>query len=331
MKKLYKIIIGLLLITIAISITLSITYSRQVDKMLTDVKGSIFNYQKIPKYHFFIILRNSDEPYVKDIEKGLIDTASSLNVAIETNYINGVDDYKDAIKYINIAIDSKVDGIITHAYNTLEFKKLINKAKQYNIPVITLDVDLSNSKGSAYVGTNGFETGSKAGQLVAAALKGKAQVAIILEDSGEYGNANLKLDGFKNVIKEYKDMKLETVEISDNGILGANDVTQEILNNYPLVNAIVCTSARDTIGAAQLVVDFNRVSDITIIGYDSTPEILSYIQKGVIYGTIVPGAYKIGSDSIKTLVSLKADGRVSAYVHAESMVITKSNLEQYLK
>ena len=63
-------------------------------------------------------MHNSDEPYVKDLEKGLIDTATSFNIAIETNYSSGVDDYNDTIKYINIAIDSKVDGIITHAYNT---------------------------------------------------------------------------------------------------------------------------------------------------------------------------------------------------------------------
>ena len=331
MKKLYKITISLLLLTIVISITLSITYSRQIDKMLMEVKGSLFKSEKTPKYHFFIILRNSDEPYVKDLEKGLIDTANTLNIAIETNYSNGVDDYKDAIKYINIAIDSKVDGIITHAYNTEEFQKLIDKAEVNKIPVITLDADLSDSKGSSYVGTNGFETGSKAGALVAEALSKKANVAIILENLEGNGGGNLKLDGFNNVIKNYKDIKLETVEISDNGILGANDVTQEILNNHPEVNAIVCTSSKDTIGAAQLVVDFNRVGDITIIGYDSTPEILSYIQKGVIYGTIVPGAYKIGGDSIKTLVSLKDNGRASAYIHTDSIVITKANLDQYLK
>lgn len=329
MKKLYKIIIVVLLMTIAICITLSITYSRQVDKMLMNVKVSLFNYQKKPKYHFFIILHNSDEPYVKDLEKGLIDTASSLNVAIETNFSNGVDDYKDAVKYMNIAINSKVDGIITHAYNTEEFQKLIDKAEEYKIPVITLDADLTNSKGSAYVGTNGFETASKAGELVAEALNGKAKVAIIVESSE--GNVNLKLDGFNSGIKDYKDIVVETVEISDNGILGANDVTQEILNNHPLVNAIVCTSSKDAIGAAQLVVDVNRVGDITIIGYDSSPEILSYIEKGVIYGTIVPGAYKIGCDSIKTLTGLKDNGRVSAYTHTDSIVITKSNLNQYLK
>ena len=331
MKKLYKIIIGILLMTIVSCITLSITYSRQIDKMLMQVKGSLFNYQKPPKYHFSIILNNADEPYVKDLEKGLIDTANSLEAAIEINYSNGVDDYKDAIKYINIAIDSNVDGIITHAYNTEEFQKLINKAEEHKIPVITLDADLSDSKGSAYVGTNGFETGSKAGQLVSEALNKKAKVAIILENLESYGNANIKLEGFNSGIKNYKDITVETVKISDNGILGANDVTQEILNNYTGVNAIVCTSSKDTIGAAQLVVDFNRVGDITIIGYDSTPEILSYIQKGVIYGTIVPGAYKIGCDSIRTLVSLKDNGRASVYTHTDSIIITKHNLNEYIK
>lgn len=331
MKILYRIIILALLIIVTGSIILSISYSRKIDKMVMDEKGSMFSSKKPPRYHFSIVLHNTDEPYIKDVEKGLKDTASSLNVAIEINYTNGVDDYKDAIRYINIAIDSKVDGIITHAYDTDEFQKLIDKAEENKISVITLDGDLTNSKRSAYVGTNGFETGSKAGKLVAEALSGKAKVAIILESLEGDSNGNLKLDGFNNVIKSYKDIKVDTVKVSDNGILGANNVTQEILNSYPEVNAIVCTSSKDTIGAAQLVVDFNRVGDITIIGYDSTPEILSYIQKGVIYGTIVPGAYKIGCDSIKTLVSLKDNGRASSYIHTDSIVITKHNLNDYLK
>jgi ribose transport system substrate-binding protein len=331
MKILYKIIILVLVTIVTGSIIFSISYSRKIDRMVMDAKGSMFSSKKPPRYHFAIILHNTDEPYIKDVERGLRDTANSLNTAIEINYSNGVDDYKDAIKYINIAIDSKVDGIITHAYNTEEFQKLIDKAEENKIPVITLDADLSTSKRSAYVGTNGFETGSKAGQLVAEALSGKAKVAIILESLEGNGNGSLKLDGVNNGIKSYKDIKIETVKVSDAGILAANDVTQEILNNYPEVNAIVCTSSKDTIGAAQLVVDFNRVGDITIIGYDSTPEILSYIQKGVIYGTIVPGAYKIGCDSIKTLVSLKDNGRVSAYIHTDSIIITKYNLKDYLK
>ncbi|MBC8061228.1 MAG: substrate-binding domain-containing protein [Clostridiaceae bacterium] len=331
MKILYKIIILVLLIIVTASIVLSISYSRKIDVMVMDEKGPMFSSKKPPKYHFSIILRNTDEPYIKEVEKGLKDTANSLNTAIEINYSNGVDDYKDAIKYINIAIASRVDGIITHAYSTTEFQKLIDKAEENKIPVINLDADLSNSKRSAYVGTNGFETGSKAGQLVAEALNGKAKVAVILESLEGNVNENVKLDGINNGIKSFKDIKVETVKVSDTGILGANDITQDILINNHEVNAIICTSSKDTIGAAQLVVDFNRVGDITIIGYDSTPEILSYIQKGIIYGTIVPAAYKIGCDSIKTLVSLKENGRVSAYIHTDSIVITKSNLKNYLK
>lgn len=327
MKILYRVIISVLLTIVTVSIVLSISYSRKIDKMVMDEKKSMFSSKKPPRYHFAIILHNTDEPYIKNVEEGIKDTANSMNVAMEINYSNGVDDYKEAIKYMNIAIDSKIDGIVTYAYNTDEFRKLIDKAEASQISVVTLDATLSNSKKSAYVGTNGFETGSKAGQLVVEALNGKAKVAIILESLGDNENENVKLDGFNNSIKNYKDIKVETVKVSNNGILGANDVTQEILNNYPEVNTIVCTSSKDTIGAAQLVVDFNRVEDITIIGYDNAPEILSYIKKGVVYGTIVPGAYKIGCDSIKSLISLKDNGRVSAYVHTDSAIITKYNLK----
>ena len=330
MGKLYKAILPFLFFILVGTIGYSIYYSRIIDKTILSSGSNLLAFKKLPNYHFFAILPNSDEPYLKDLVKGLKEAASKDEVALEINYSNNVNEYNDTIRLLNIAIASKVNGIITEGFNTPEFKRLIGDAEKENIPVVSLDPSSPQSEKTAYVGTNGFEMGFKEGNLVVQASQGKAKVAMVLgEGMDSYGN--VKVEGFKDAIKDYKDIQIVSTKIAEPGILGAHNITQEILNNYPEVNTIVCTTSKDTIGVAQLLVDFNRVGDVAIIGYDSSPEILSYIQKGIIYGTIVPNFYIIGTKSIKFLMDVKKNGRASNNIDADSVVVTQKNVNVYIK
>lgn len=328
MKKLYKFILPVLFIAFMGTISYSVYFSRNIDRNILGTDNSLLSPQK-PNYHFFVILPNSDEPYLKDLVRGLTENAKSNNIAMEINYTNSPDDYTDTLRLLNIAITSNVDGIITKGYNTPAFDELIHETESKNIPVVSLDATVTQSNKAAYVGTNGFEMGYMEGNMVLKATKGKAKVAMVLEGLDSYGN--VKIEGFKDATKDYKGISISAVKVSEPGILGAHNVTQEILTNYPNVNAIVCTSAKDTVGVAQLVVDFNRVGDIAIIGYDSTPEILKYIQKGIVYGTIVPNAYLIGSRSINFLLDVQKHGRASSYIDTDTTVITSTNVKDFIK
>jgi ribose transport system substrate-binding protein len=330
MGKLYKVLLPFLFFILIGTIGYSIYYSRIIDKTILSSDSNLLAYKKLPSYHFFAILPNSDEPYLKDLVMGLKEEASKDAVALEINYSNNVNEYNDTIRLLNIAIDSRVNGIITKGYNTPEFNGLLGDAEKKNIPVVSLDPSSPQSEKVAYVGTNGFEMGYKEGNLVVQASWGNAKVAMVLEEGMDnYGN--VKVEGFKDAIKDYKDIKIITTKISETGILGAHNITQEILNNFPEVNTIVCTTSKDTIGVAQLIVDFNRVGDVAIIGYDSSPEILSYIQKGIIFGTIVPNFHAIGTKSIKFLMDVKKNGRASNSIDADSVVVTKQNVNEYIK
>lgn len=330
MKKLYKFILPILFLALLGTIIYSINFSRNIDNNILGEGNGLVTTQKLPLYHFFAILQNSDEPYQKDLVRGLTESAKANNIALEINYTNSPNDYNDTIRLLNTAIISNVDGIITQGYNTPEFDALIHETESENIPLVSLAASVPQSTKAAYVGTNGFELGYTEGKLVAKATKGKAKVAMVLEGiDSSYGN--VKIEGFKDATKSNKGIEIATIKVSEPGVLGALNITQEILTKFPEVNAIVCTSAKDTIGVAQLVVDFNRVGDIAIIGFDSSPDILKYIQKGIVYGTIVPNAYLTGTKSMKFLLDVQKNGRASSYISTDSTVITSTNVNEYIK
>lgn len=87
----------------------------------------------------------------------------------------------------------------------------------------------------------------------------------------------------------------------------------------------------DTIGTAQVIVDFNKVGDIAIVGYGDTADILRYIDKGIIYGTVMSDPYRIGYESVKSMVEIKEKNNVSTFVDIGVNVITKDNVKEYFK
>jgi len=283
-----------------------------------------------PLYHFYLVAQNSVDPFWKEVQKGAEDAAKYYNVAVEFNApkFNNID---EELEFLDIAVLSKVDGIITHVSYDGDFNTLIDEAYANNIPVVTIENDLKDSKRKSFVGANSFILGEEAGKLMKQSTGGKANIAVIM--SNDVGNdttsQNLKLNGFLSIINSVPGMKVSKVYTSQLGALSAEEITQSIINSNNGINALYITDSVDTIGAAQVVVDFSKVGEISIVGYGDTPDILRYVDKGIIYGTVVSDPYKMGYESIKAMIEIKKNNNVSTFIDTGVNIITKSNVKEY--
>jgi len=282
-------------------------------------------------YHFIVIAQNTDDLYWQTVKEGCFDAASDFNVAVEFNgpRFTNMD---EQVKYFKMAVASRVDGIVTHVLDEEVFTPLIDEATEAGIPIITIDTDAKNSKRKAFVGTNTYNLGSEAGKLVLESTGEEANIGIIIKSfngTSENVPQSLRVAGFKDALKDAPSASIKTIQSSGTGLFSAEEVTRQILYNYPEINTIVCTNVKDTISAAQIIVDLNKVGQITIIGYGDAPEILRYIEKGVIYGTVAANPYEMGYESIRSLVEYKKKFMTSSYVDTGAKVITAGNLDKY--
>ena len=286
--------------------------------------------QKQPEYHFYFVAQNSVDPFWKEIKKGVEDAANKLNVAVEFNAPR-FNDPSEEKQYLDIGINSNVDGIITHISTGEDFSTLISDAYAKNIPVVTIENDDKNSDRMTFIGSNSYLLGSEAAKLMINGTKGRANIAIIVSNDNELDSVtqNIKINGFLNTIKGYEDMKISQVYTSKMGILSAEEITQSIISNNREIDAIYTTNSVDTLGATQAIVDFNKVGSITIVGYGNTMEILSYIEKGIICGTVMSDPYKMGYESIKALIDIKKNHNISTFIDTGVKVITKSNIDDF--
>lgn len=307
----------IIILLIAITILSVSLYKLNKEVQFTSVKNL--------KYHFYFIGQNSVDPFWNEIKKGAEDAAKDYNVAVEFKFPKFTNKQEE-LQYLDIATTSNVDGIVTHGYNDEEFTNLINTAYSKEIPVVTIDNDSENSDRKSFIGANSYMLGLEAGKLMARATGGKANIAIIINNDYDSTSHNLKINGFLSAIKGYPDIKLENVYSSKMGILSAEEITQSIITDNKNIDAIYTTTSVDTLGSAQLIVDFNKAGDIKLIGYGDTDEILRYIDKNIVYGTVVSDGYKMGYESIKALSEIKENKVVSSKIDTGLKVITKDNL-----
>lgn len=283
-----------------------------------------------PRFHFYFIAQNSVDPFWKEVRHGLEDAAKENKVVVEFNAPR-FNSPQEELRFLDIAVTSEVDGIITHVSSGSEFTTLIDKAKGMGIPVVTIENDDKNSNRNSFVGTNSFQLGKAAAELMIKATGGRARIAVIVSNDLEPDSTsqNLKMNGFLSTIKDFPEMKVVNTYTSKMGILSAEEITQSIISGTDNINAIFTTNSVDTIGSAQLIVDRNKVGSIAIVGYGDTEDILRYISKDIVYGTVMSDPYKMGFESLKALIDIKEKNNVSTFIDTGVKVITKQNVNEY--
>jgi ribose transport system substrate-binding protein len=210
--------------------------------------------------------------------------------------------------------------------------QLIDKGVEAGIPVVTISTDAKDSKRAAFVGVNTYSAGTKIGRMLIAATGGQGSAVILISNYQTGGSVvqNLMILGITDALKDLPEIKLKTIQYNYENFVSLEDTIQDIVIKQPNLDAIICTDETNTTLVAQRLIDLNKV-DYSIIGYGDTPEILRYIDNGVVFGTISASHEQMGYEAVKALVDLKKSGRTSAYFTVDTHLITKANVAKYLE
>lgn len=319
MKKLVVFII--LFIIILASFMVYMTLSGRDIKLLNGKN----NYNL--RYHFVIIAQQKNDIFCSKAEEGARFAAKDLQVAIQ--YIGpehvGV---QQEIDFLELAIASRVDGIITHVSDEDKLTSVINKAVESGIPVITMDTDAPESKRISYVGTNNYAAGEKAANVLLEVMPENAVIGV-LAGNYESNQQNMRIQGFVDKLAGRKVEIKKIIHLSDLDVMEAMDKTQLLLNSGYDINILFCTNPVNTIGAARGVVDLNRVGNVKIIGFDDLPEIRRLVEKEVISAVIVQDPYLMGKLAVQNMYNYKEGKQISVLINTDVRVASRQNINSF--
>lgn len=284
--------------------------------------------------HYVIIPDDYTSPMWQDIFQSARAAAEGYDAYVELLGGWEAGDYTP-LSYMDIAIASRVDGIIVKPDGTAKMRSAIDAADGAGIPVITVINDDTASSRKSFVGFNNYQLGAAYGQEILRCVDESTRKITVLFKRGNSGN-ELIFRNLKMVIEEglsgqqRKDVEIQSLTMTAQSTFDAEEVIRDLLkDDGTRPDILVCMNETDSESAYNAMVDYNQVGNVDIIGYYQSETILDAIEKGIIPMALTLDTGQMGRSSIEALEEYYTMGYTSSYMSVDLSVITSENVEDY--
>ncbi len=223
-----------------------------------------------------------------------------------------------------------VHGIAVSCLNGEYLAPAIDAAIDKGIPVITWDSDAPTSRRLAYYGVNDFEAGVVMGKEIARLLGEEGGEVAVLTTLGA-DNLAKRLEGAMSVIRQHPKIKVvETFDVEDQAIK-AEKVIQSATKTYPELRAWLSVGGWP--GYSKSIISSVDPKKTFVVTFDAIPPAPELIKRGKIQLAVGQKYFGWGSQSVKILHEIVADGKLPERVFVDSGVdlVTRDNVDEYVK
>ncbi|MDL4839829.1 sugar ABC transporter substrate-binding protein [Aquibacillus rhizosphaerae] len=261
-----------------------------------------------------LITQELDTPFWDKVSAGAKKQAEKEGATLEVwgSYGNNQENF---LKQIELAIYSKMGGIIVQGLDTDEFKELTKvKAASYGIPIITVahDVPSSESLRKTYVGSNQH----LAGELIATQLiddMGTQGEVILMLDSRKEFYQEQRLKGIQEYLKKFP--KIELIETTtENTREQGIALTKDILNRHPNVDAFIAVNSNFTEDIIEEIERRSKIGPYYIYSFDDNRASLSLLKQGKLDGMIEQSPHRMGERSVMLMMEWLNNDTVPLYL-----------------
>lgn len=328
------------LVVITASVVIAVYFSSTVKRRTDTNSESYDNY-------YVMISPYRDQDFWKSVYSGAYEYGKNDGVMVEMLGNNLSEDYS-ATELMEIAIASKVDGIILYADETEEMTQLINKAAEKDIPVVTVYGDNSHSDRCCFVGIGSYNLGREYGKqvikiaqenelsntTVSTHMNDKLNVVALMNTTVDNANQNLVWSGLQSAISTDNStetqINLSMISVDNRNNFTAEESIREIFTGVEIPDVIICLDESNTSSVYKAVVDYNCVGSVNILGYFVSDSILKGISRKVIYSTMSVDTKQMGASCVNALEEYQTYGNTNQYLMVDISLIDRNNVDEYL-
>jgi ribose transport system substrate-binding protein len=269
-------------------------------------------------YHFALIGEEMNHEYWRLVGEGAKTAEENHDVLVEYGGPKRSNP-DEQLKLFNMAIKSKVDGIIVQALND-QFTPLIDQAVKQGIPVITIDTDSPESKRDVYIGTDNYLAGQLAGKALVKDTKGEATIGVI---SGSFDNAlhQLRVKGFTDIVEQVDGIEIVAMEQSDISRVDVEETAYNMLTEHDNITAFYGTSSYNGVGIVAAAKSLKRENDMYVITFDAIDENIQLLEKGDIDAIVEQQPFEMGYRSVEKMLAIIEDKPVQIVYHTDLSII----------
>lgn len=206
----------------------------------------------------------------------------------------------------------------------------INRAVGEGIATMTWDSDSPESDRFTYYGTNNYEGGRAAGELLIRAMGESGKVGML---SGVAGSQNLeeRIQGFSDYIADYPDIEILEVVYGNDDAGFSGELVEQVIADHPdltgffFVGLWPFTLGR---GAMPAWEDATQENGLVNVAFDTLPLELDLMTEGFVQGLVGQKYWDWGYGSVQVIYDyLVNETEFESFTDTGMDIVTPLNLE----
>jgi ribose transport system substrate-binding protein len=288
-------------------------------------------------YTFALVPKSLNNPYFNLSRDGCMAEAKKLG-NVKCDYTGPVNqDAAAEAQTVQDLVTRGISGIAISVADEGSMTRVIDRARAAGIPVITFDADAPSSKRQAYVGTDNLALGKSLGEQLLKAHPTPGTYAMI---SGGPAAENLaqRVKGVRDVLsaKGWKEVGGSPTFCNDDSALGMQQMT-DLATGHPGLSAIVAVGGWPLFTQNAYESFYNKhkaaidSGKLTIVSADTLPAELAELKAGEVSALVGQQPYAMGAKAMDILLELAQGKTVAPIQYVGLDVVTKANVDQFMK
>jgi ribose transport system substrate-binding protein len=274
-----------------------------------------------------VIPKGVSHIFWQTVRAGAEAAARENNVEIVWNGPAQETDYTGQSNIVEDAINRRVDGIVLAPTHKDALIPVVERAGRAGIPVTIFDSGIGTDKYISYVATDNRQGGRVAAERLAERLGGKGKVAILGVKVGSV-STDEREQGFQEVIRgKYPGIEIVAFQYGESDRARSLDRATDILTAHPEINGFFASNESSTVGAVQAIKQKGLAGKLTLVGFDSSPNLIDDLKAGAIDSLVLQNPYKMGYEAVKALVAKLNGQSPPRQIDTGVKLLTKDNLE----
>ena len=233
-------------------------------------------------------------------------------------------DYEGQIKIMDAAINQHVDAICLAPIDKKILVTLVEHARAVNIPVFIFDSPVDTETFTAQIATNNYQGGQMAAKRMGELLKGTGKIAEVAVQPGS-ASTMAREQGFEETIaSDFPGIKIVDKQYGMADFAQSLKVAENMLVAAPDLTGMFASNESSSVGAARALKSHQGT---TLVGFDSSPQLLEALKSGVINSLIAQDPFQMGYKSMKAAVEKLKGGNPERIQNISPTLVTHENMD----
>lgn len=234
-----------------------------------------------------MIMIEKGNPFFELIHSGMQEAMNQFkdySITLDFRHIHDLDEEE----YLNALdeFENHVNALIISGLHTSRIIEKVNKLCK-KIPVMTLNIDLEESKRIGFIGIDDYKAGTCIAKL-ACDLTREGENILLVSGSKTIKSQSQRVDGFLEVMKQYSNIHVSDVIYTQDKLETSNTLLKEALDKQYYKTIVMIDS---WLANAGKVVSESGYKNINILGFDLMPQNKEALEQGLVTYIIDQSAY----------------------------------------